>query len=239
MVSSRVIEIYSEELEADEVSLFVNSPRNDSASVCGEFPADPLAGASRVCFRTGTGQGNTSLATARPPDAVYAVTKTDTIRVLWTGPLELPDAYKLNNPADDRSLYQIYAYHSAYGERVLVYIGKTERQTFADRIRQHGWDQNERSAQVRVHVGRLRSSDGSGGAQVQAEIDRVERLLIYAHGPGYNSQGIKDPDLSDPQLQRLRVFNWYDCGSLLPEVSGERWVARPPTRPGQSSLSVP
>ena len=55
----------------------------------------------------------------------------------------------------------------------------------------------------------------------------VEWLLIYTHGPGYNSNLVKDPR-PDAPIANLRIFNWQAHGSLLPEVSGRRWLTRVP-----------
>ncbi len=153
------------------------------------------------------------------------------VHIEWEGPLTLSEVENRNDPVRDVGVYQIYGPHYAYGAYVLLYIGKTEKQTFAKRIRDHGWHLYERGQEVRVHLGRLVLLPDNDINDVTPLIDRVESLLIYVHGPGYNASKIGDPP-KDPELQALHVFNWRNHGVLLPEVSGKRWFSKPPTLAG-------
>jgi hypothetical protein len=54
-------------------------------------------------------------------------------------------------------------------------------------------------------------------------IHLVESLLIYAHGPAYNSASVQDPPANSP-LRGIRILNWGSHRSILPEVSGVRWL---------------
>jgi hypothetical protein len=57
-----------------------------------------------------------------------------------------------------------------------------------------------------------------------AQIDRAERLLIYACSPAFNSQ--KELGKLDTELQDVHVLNWGCIRDLLPEVSGARWTSK-------------
>lgn len=146
-----------------------------------------------------------------------------TIHISWEGPFDLRHV-----PGDadhDIGLYQIYAHHPVYG-RCLVYIGKTEGQTFSTRIQQEQWGggtENDPS-RVEVYVGRL-MGDVASLSDWQAEINAAEKLLIHSHGPAYNTRyiihGPAPADCAD-----VRVVNWGACRSLAREVSGQVWTSR-------------
>lgn len=137
----------------------------------------------------------------------------------------------------DFGLYQIYAEHPVYGADALVYIGKARDETFARRLRQPEykwmnddyapWEDN--ASRIRFRTGRVhvtRRDSAPGPAKWNAWIDRAERLLIYAHSPARNCDFVRTPP-SEPPFHDLHVLNWGQYGSLLPEVSGARFLADP------------
>src|SRR3972149_2611051 len=143
---------------------------------------------------------------------------TDNImRIEWEGPITLDQVEELTAPGDV-GIYQIYGPHYVYGPYVLLYIGMT-KQAFASRIPAHAWKLYERGSEVRVHVGRLVAQPIDQPEERDHLLGLIERLLIYVHGPAYNSSNIKDPQ-SDPELLALRIFNLKNHGMLLPEGSG-------------------
>ncbi len=58
-------------------------------------------------------------------------------------------------------------------------------------------------------------------------IDKVERMLIYAHSPAGNSSNILTINRDENKLKEfynLKVFNYSSRRSLMREISGEMWV---------------
>lgn len=49
----------------------------------------------------------------------------------------------------------MYGCHPIYGNDVLLYIGKAQKQTFAKRLSQEGWEYNEDAKNIKFYVGRL------------------------------------------------------------------------------------
>ncbi len=143
-----------------------------------------------------------------------------TVHVVWEGPITVADVAALCGPAD-HGVYAIYGPHNVYGLSPLLYIGRANERTFGVRIPEHRWAEFERSAEISIHVGRLAHPPG----QEAAGINDVEGLLIYAHGPAYNSSCIQDPPPTGA-VRHLRILNWGSYRSLLPEVSGLRWFTR-------------
>jgi len=140
------------------------------------------------------------------------------IHVIWEGPLSLNDVTALQDATRDRGVYAIYGPHNVYGQSALLYIGKAER-PFGLRIPEHGWRDFERASEIQIYVGRFTLPPD----QVSKHIASVESLLIYAHGPAYNSSSVQDPPHDSP-LRVLRILNWRSYRAMLPEVSGLRWL---------------
>ena len=81
-----------------------------------------------------------------------------TVRVEWEGPLSLDEVKALDDEDEDCGLYQIYGRHIIFGDNSLLYIGKTEQQTFCYRFAQHAeWLEEEEG--VFVHIGRIVEED--------------------------------------------------------------------------------
>jgi hypothetical protein len=151
------------------------------------------------------------------------------IQIDWDGPFSIDNTDDLNDGKIDYGVYQIYGTHPVYGANVLLYIGKTDQQTFGDRIKQEGWgdaDYTSDYKRIEIYVGRFAGEMTPSDDQWSRQIDLAGRLLILAHSPGYNSRGIDGPsssvDYSD--LENIHVLNWGAYKNLLPEVSGARWT---------------
>ena len=58
-------------------------------------------------------------------------------------------------------------------------------------------------------------------------ISTAESMLIYAHEPARNSSNIlnitKNKNLLK-EFEDIRIFNYDNSRSLMPEVSGELWI---------------
>jgi hypothetical protein len=146
-----------------------------------------------------------------------------TIHIDWQGPIQWTDI-KLLTAASDRGVYQVYGCHPLYGADVLLYIRKTDTQTFAARLKQESfWQWHQDFGRLTLYVGRLAGSTTPSKSEWSRQIDLAERLLIVSHTPAVNAQKNIQRDSSD--LQTLHVFNWGSYRSLMPEVSGYRWSA--------------
>lgn len=153
------------------------------------------------------------------------------INIIWEGPLTEDQA----RGRKEGGFYAIYGPHNVYGVSTLLYIGKSDRGDIGARIKEHKWGQNERGTEIQFYIGRFASAEDK---QV-ADVSDVERLLIYAHGPGYNSHCVTDPNAEDiKRLQPLRILNWRSYRSLLPEVSGRRWLTPCPGSSGLPRASI-
>lgn len=140
------------------------------------------------------------------------------IHINWDGPYTLAETKNLNSDSDF-GIYQYYGSHPVYGSNVLVYIGKAEKQTFAQRLLQHNWhlwlpDITE------VYVGKICSEAPLNNAEWERLIDLAERILIFSHSPAFNSSNL---NLIGNNGGDTRVINWGKRKSLLPEVSISRW----------------
>jgi len=168
--------------------------------------------------------------------------KLESISIGWDGPYTLEeiglqeDSLKyslkkdtqLNNEAKDYGVYQIYGHHPIYGANVLLYIGKAQDQTFAKRISQEGWEYNEDAYNIRIYIGRIYNNTKTNRTEIwDTYIDSAERMLIYAHEPARNSSNILNITKNEDKLKELenvRIFNYGNYRSLMPEVSGEMWI---------------
>jgi len=100
-------------------------------------------------------------------------------------------------------LYLVISDHPIHGARSLQYIGKTN--SFSRRLDEHQWIQNE--WRVEIYLAEL-------GDEISR--DDVEKLMIYAHSPSYNSKNISKP----PNLtHNYRIWNYGRFWKLYPEIS--------------------
>jgi hypothetical protein len=137
------------------------------------------------------------------------------IHVNWEGPFTLEQAMEL----DGYGLYQYYGDHPVYGAGVLLYIGKVEKQTFAKRLKVHNWHLWN-AAPTTIFVGRICTKSPIDHSEVVRQIDLAEKIEIYAHGPAFNSKSLNSIPRNEDDV---RVLNWGQRKSLLPEVSISRW----------------
>ncbi len=145
--------------------------------------------------------------------------------VRWVGPVVWEKRKKLLTP--EHVVYALYGAHHQYGNRVLLYIGKTDVD-LGTRLAGHVEWVNQEWETMRVKaasVGQFESVDAWWKAydpkarykKADAKlVGDVESLLIYSHQPAYNTQG---KGALNPKCRPLRVFNTGQVGSLLPEVS--------------------
>lgn len=168
---------------------------------------------------------------------------TEEVRIEWDGPYSLNDigyieeketytsvSIKLNDSNKDYGIYQVYGHHPVYGNDVLLYIGKADDQTFAKRLSQEGWEYNSDYKNIKFYIGRFFLADNEKHPTLDEwsiMIDKVERMLIYAHSPAVNSSNILTIHRDDNKLKEfynIRIFNYNCHRSLMKEVSGEMWV---------------
>jgi hypothetical protein len=125
-----------------------------------------------------------------------------------------------------KGLYQIYGRHHAYGADALLYIGKTV-DGFAGRLSGR-WEFIESSCQPKsIRVGQFLAPEAGKEhalnwdlSELDTKIEIAERLLIKAHSPAMNKQGTTGLfGKEDLEGKHYLILNWYDYGSLLPEVS--------------------
>lgn len=140
------------------------------------------------------------------------------ININWEGPLSLDQAKQLNSD-QDFGLYQFYGDHPVYGQNVLLYIGKAEKQTFSNRLAQHNWD-TWIPSNLEIYVGRICTENKIQNKEWARLIDLSERIQIYSHSPAFNTSNLNKINSPVPQA---RVMNWGMRKSLLPDVSVKRW----------------
>ena len=141
------------------------------------------------------------------------------IHVQWDGPFTLEEISKLNDD-HDYGIYQVYGSHPVYGSDVLLYVGKASAQTFSVRLNQEEWHYNKDADNIRYYVGRLAGGKTPENSKWKREIDLVEKLLIYSHGPASNSRNISSLGKDSKDLKDILVLNWGKHRDLLSEVSG-------------------
>jgi hypothetical protein len=169
-------------------------------------------------------------------------TKIDNIRIEWDGPYTLKDIgydeekedYKgkinpfLSNEYEGYGVYQVYGCHPIYGNDVLLYIGQAAKQTFSKRLSQESWEYNIDSKNIKFYVGRLFAEKQPSSEDAWDNmIDIAERMLIFAHEPARNSSNILTISRNKAKLdefKNIRIFNYDNYRSLMPEISGELWV---------------
>ena len=144
------------------------------------------------------------------------------ISIMWEGPLTLQEAYN-KNKKKDKGVYQVYGDHPIYGLDVLFYIGKTERQTFGQRLKTQEARFEEWDQRIQIYLGRICTENKArpSAQKWRSMIDRVERLLITACWLAYNAQHIKEVSKLD-RVRDLLILNWGKFRSLPAAVSGRQ-----------------
>ena len=115
----------------------------------------------------------------------------EVISLIWSGPYKMDDFLK-ESKNQGSGVYQIYGTHNIYGPDTLLYIGKTEKNSFGERISWHNeeWTYDEGS-DVDIYLGCIDSKERMNKSKRNNQIDRAERLLIYYATPPYCSKGKK------------------------------------------------
>ena len=151
---------------------------------------------------------------------------TTRIHILWKGPFKYKQMRKLRGK-EHVGLYQVYGLHLQYGVNVLLYIGKT-LDDFGNRQRNDGYDDPwyDNGAAIRFYTGVVCERKGQR-LPLEDLVHVSERLLIAAHAPASNVQGVSGIKKDESsQYEDYHVFNWGQYASLLPEVSGDRYAWR-------------
>lgn len=115
--------------------------------------------------------------------------ETRLIEVKWEGPFTY-DEVKGHNKPTDQGIYVAFGPHNVYGDRVPLYIGKAQDQTFAVRIPNHldeDWYCDEE-----FYLGRLGGSDIPADNNWLKDIDYVESKMIQYCLPSWNSQKLRN-----------------------------------------------
>lgn len=145
--------------------------------------------------------------------------------VHWDGPFPIEKAKGEMKKHSGYVLYQLMGYHNLYGFNSLLYIGQTSA-GIKTRLGQHDdWIKDEYD-EVYVRLGSISKFIGWEKRKTQKKpyhypddnpdiIERVEKLLIYANQPAYNTANKNDAKTSN----NLRVFNSGHMGSIFPETS--------------------
>ena len=160
------------------------------------------------------------------------------IHLLWSGPHTFGDVLEMDG-GTDFGIYQVYGPHPAGGTESLLYIGQANDQTFAARFTNRDrrwwnpdsddgvWEDN--TALLRFFTGRVHpTQDDQDRGGIDDElwgtyIDMAEKLLICAHTPHWNQQGISGIGEEQTDVyDNCHVLNWGTRASLLPEISGVR-----------------
>jgi hypothetical protein len=140
------------------------------------------------------------------------------ININWEGPFTLEEVRNLNTNSDF-GLYQYYGEHPVYGQHVLLYIGKAEHQNFSERMAQHNW-QHWIPSDVNIYVGKICTKETISNADWEHQITLAEKIMIFSHSPAFNTANLNQINHREDDV---RVLNWGQRKSLLPEVSISRW----------------
>lgn len=158
------------------------------------------------------------------------------IHLLWEGPHTYEDVRQMTDVATDYGLYLFQGPNPASGTDTLLYIGKANGETFGARFSQADrlmWDPDkfpttDNARLMRFFTGRIlptpdQPRDAIDDALWGEYIDKAEKLLIAAHAPPWNAQGVGGiPAKKAEDYDDCHVLNWGTRASLLPEVSGVR-----------------
>ena len=105
--------------------------------------------------------------------------------------------------------------------RCLIVYWTGSQQTFGTRILQHSyWLEDDHN----FYVGRLSGSNTPSDDIWHNEIAFAESLLINIHAPAYNTMNISS--INYTQLEDIHIINLGKYKSLLPKLSGVRWIGK-------------
>jgi len=135
------------------------------------------------------------------------------ITIRWEGPLKVDkvvNEYYIDNDEvrSDLGLYQIYGPHIIYSnkkclenDKVLLYIGKTTRNTFSGRISNHGFCHKPNHE---VYLGRVEGIEYNSDESLwEKTVSDVEKILINRYAPSYNAN--LTGDLNKNQLNNSDI----------------------------------
>ena len=151
------------------------------------------------------------------------------IIIYWYGPYSIEEIIgeiKVENEDiklfKNKGLYQIYGFHPLYGNDVLLYIGKTEEQSFTKRLKnRYEIDYNSDSKNTKIYLGTITNTDKIINENEEIEyINISESLLINALKPAYNSSNVKSANkkLSDKEYI---VYNEGNYKAIYPILSSK------------------
>ena len=152
------------------------------------------------------------------------------IHIRWAGPYTYEEVLGLDRDVD-YGLYLITGLHPSYGYDALCYIGMADQQTFSKRLKQgdHNWEGDmvwgDNTAHLQYYLGRVHKEKNTKprADKWSTMIKKAERLLISAHLPSWNRQGIGGISEEEAkEFDDIHVFNWGQYATLFPEVSGAR-----------------
>lgn len=158
--------------------------------------------------------------------------------IYWEGPFSIDELedYAAEEPdlAGYWSLYAKYEDHPIYGNNVLTYLGKAEKQPVLKRLKQHDIEREkvyvgviykfESWAKTNKDFEKSWKKQSKNIIKEPAIISPIEELLICALWPAGNSRNKNTAKNSWP----FRVFNTGYTGSIPQEVSGHYTIENLP-----------
>jgi hypothetical protein len=134
------------------------------------------------------------------------------IKIEWEGPFSINKVIKdrvdggkkPDWDGEDYGLYQIYGKHILYkkDKDTLLYVGKTIKQTFSRRIKQHKKWGLDNELGIKIYVGRIydlnKHTKKDGWESWERDVGLAEKILIYKYSPNYNSRALANQPKLDP-----------------------------------------
>ncbi len=144
------------------------------------------------------------------------------IHIFWSGPFSL-EQIKEKNDKNHYGVYQVYGHHHLYGDNVLLYIGKAEKQTFGKRLSQEEWQFEYDPDNVSFYIGQLAIKDSITVKKWENLIGVSERLLIHAHNPAYNIAHTRY--INEDEIKDIVIHNWNSFRNLFPSIAGSHYTS--------------
>jgi len=136
------------------------------------------------------------------------------ITIKWEGPFTAKEIRKKNDDTDF-GIYQVYGNHRIYGQNVLLYVGKSVKQTFGVRIPQHtdwfDWEENQQT----YFIGKLYGLSQISIEKWDSQIDLAETYLIDYCQPAWNSQSL---NIYISDYEKAQIYNYGSKCSLPPFI---------------------
>lgn len=165
--------------------------------------------------------------------------------VHWEGPFSSEDIDEYLNDTKNEELsgnlkkywvlYAAYGSHQLYGSDVFLYLGKTKRGVDKRLIEHDQWFNEGRFGDSRYFLASIcnftswaespDTDDYSDSNRFLSgednRIELIEKLMIYALSPAWNTRERKSPP---KKSQNIRIFNHGALGSFPHEISGKYWI---------------